>query len=139
MRSSDRRDLLMGGAAFAACCLCRGAVAEAAQKAPESFEMYAYCCLDCSKCDAYRATVEKNDTLRAEVAARWKMKAEEIDCLGCKSQRALFNCTLKQCATKRGVLTCAHCPDFPDCKNEQWAKFPKLRETATAMRGRLAL
>jgi hypothetical protein len=139
MRSIDRRELLTGGAAFAACCFCRAAVAETTEKPPQSFEMIAYCCLDCGKCDAYRATVEKNDALRAEVAARWQMKPEQIECLGCKSKKALFNCTLKPCATKRGVPTCAHCPDFPSCQNEQWAKFPKLRETATAMRARLGL
>jgi hypothetical protein len=139
MPSTERRELLTGGAAFVTCCLCRVAAAETQEKPPLSFAMIAYCCLDCSKCDAYRATVEKNDALRAEVAARWQMKAEQIDCLGCKSQKPLFNCSLKQCAVKRGVPTCAHCPEFPECKDEQWAKYPKLRETATAMRARLAL
>jgi hypothetical protein len=136
MHSTDRRELLAGGTAFVACCLCRG-VAHASD-APQSFDMIAYCCLDCAKCDAYKATVKKDDALRAEVAAKWQMKPEQIDCLGCKSKKALFNCTLKKCASKRGLPTCAHCADFPTCKDEQWTKFPKLRETATAMRAKLA-
>jgi len=69
-------------------------------------------------------------------AARWKMKPEQIECLGCKSDRALFSCTLKKCASKRGLPTCAHCPEFPSCRDEQWTRYPRLRETAAAMRCR---
>ncbi len=29
------------------------------------------------------------------------------------AHRALFNCSAKQCAEKKGVLTCAHCAEFP--------------------------
>ncbi len=137
MRSSDRRELLVGGTAFVACCLCRGAAAGAKEAPPTSFDLIAYCCLDCAKCDAYQATIKKDDALRAKVAAAWKMKPEQIECLGCKSKKALFDCTLKKCAGKRGLPTCAHCPDFPTCRDEQWAKYPKLREAATAMRARL--
>ena len=136
MHSSDRRELLVGGTAFVACCLCRS-TAHSAEKPPQSFAMIAYCCLDCEKCDAYKATITKDNALRAQLAARWQMKPEQIECLGCKSEKALFNCTLKKCASKRGLATCAHCPDFETCKDEQWARFPKLREAATAMRARL--
>ena len=65
------------------------------------------------------------------------MKPEQVECLGCKSAKALFSCTLKKCATKRGLQTCAHCSDFPTCKDEQWTRFPNLRETATRMRATL--
>ncbi len=137
MRSSDRRGLIVGGTAFVACCFCRRAVAHAAETPPQSFDMIAYCCLDCAKCDAYQATIKKDDALRTEVAARWKMKPQQIECLGCKSAKALFNCTLKKCASKRGLRTCAHCPDFVTCKDEQWTRYPTLREAATAMRAKL--
>ena len=53
------------------------------------------------------------------------MKPEQINCLGCKSTKALFDCSLKKCASKRGVPTCAHCPDFPTCKDEQWTRYPE--------------
>ena len=137
MRSSDRRGLIVGGTAFVACCFCRSALAHAAEAPPRSFDMIAYCCLDCAKCDAYKATIENDNALRAEVAARWKMKPEQIECLGCKSARALFDCTLKKCASRRGLKTCAHCPDFVTCKDEQWTRYPALREAASAMRARL--
>ena len=136
MHSSDRRELLVGGTAFVACCLCRSP-ANSAEKPPQSFAMIAYCCLDCEKCDAYLATVKKDAALQAEVAARWRMKPEQIECLGCKSATALFNCTLKKCASRRGLPTCAHCADFLTCKDEQWTRFPKLRETATVLRATL--
>jgi hypothetical protein len=137
MNLDDRRTVLVGGAAFVACCFGREAVAREGHQAPRSFDLVAFCGLDCSKCDAYLATVRKDDALRAEVAARWNMKPEQIECRGCKSAQALFNCTLKQCATKRGLRTCAHCPDFPACEDEQWIRFPKLREAATALRATL--
>jgi hypothetical protein len=137
MYSSHRRELLAGGTAFVACCFCHSSIARAIE-APQDFDMIAYCCADCAKCPAYQATIKNDDALRAEVAAGWKMKPEQINCLGCKSTKPLFNCSLKKCATKRGLETCAHCPDFPTCKDEQWSKYPKLRETAEAMRTRLA-
>jgi hypothetical protein len=137
MHSNHRRELLAGGTAFVACCFCHGTIAHATE-APRSFDMIAYCCLDCAKCAAYQATIKNDDALRAEVAASWKMKPEQINCLGCKSAKPLFNCSLKKCATPRGLKTCAHCADFPTCKDEQWSKFPKLRETAEAMRTALA-
>jgi hypothetical protein len=137
MHLDDRRGFLRQGAVLAAGCLCHAVRARAADAPPESFDLIAYCCLDCAKCGAYQATLKNDDALRAEVAARWKMKPEQINCLGCKSDKALFNCTLKQCASKRGFPTCAHCPDFPTCKDEQWSKYPALRQAAEAMRSRL--
>ena len=137
MNLNGRRAVLVGGTGFVACCICRKSVAGEGDEAPRSFAVVAYCCLDCAKCDAYRATIENDDALRADVAARWKMKPEQIKCLGCRSAKPLFDCTLKRCARKRGLLTCANCPDFEACKDEQWTRFPKLRETATRMRATL--
>jgi hypothetical protein len=137
MHSEHRRELLAGGTAFVACCLCRATTTRATE-VPQSFDRIAYCCLDCAKCSAYEATIKNDDALRAKVAAGWNMKPEQINCLGCKSTKPLFNCSLKKCATRRGLKTCAHCPDFPTCKDEQWSKYPKLREVAEAMRATLA-
>jgi len=33
--------------------------------------MIAYCGLDCSKCDAYLATIENSDLRRIETAQKW--------------------------------------------------------------------
>ncbi len=137
MHTTDRRVFLIQGSMLAACALCRGALAHGAETPSGSLDLIAYCCLDCAQCDAYKATVAKDEALRAKVAEEWKMKPEQIDCLGCKSKKALFDCSLKKCASKRGVPTCAHCADFPTCKDEQWTKYPKLRQTAEAMRAKL--
>jgi hypothetical protein len=132
-----RREFLVQGSILALGCLCGRALA-ADEKAPAGeLDRIAYCCIDCDKCEAYKATIENDDALRAKVAKSWQMKPEQINCLGCKSQKALFNCSLKQCAAKRGVATCAHCPDFATCKDEQWTKYPGLRKTAEAMRAKL--
>ena len=74
----DRRAVLVGGAAFVACSVCRQAGAREGEKAPKTFDTIAFCGLDCSKCDAYLATIRRDDALRAEVATRWKMKPEQI-------------------------------------------------------------
>jgi hypothetical protein len=62
------------------------------------------------------------------------MKAEQINCYGCKTASALFNCSAKQCTEKKQVLTCAHCADFPTCTNETWSKYPGLHRNVQEMR-----
>ncbi|MFC1635024.1 DUF3795 domain-containing protein, partial [Planctomycetota bacterium] len=74
---------------------------------------------------------------RAKVAKQWKMKAEKINCDGCKSDNALFNCEAKKCAIAKNLPTCAHCPDFPSCNKEIWIKWPILKEKVEAMRIKL--
>ena len=104
----------------------------------DDFSMIAYCCLDCKKCDAYIATQNNDEKLRAKVAKEWKMKAEELYCDGCKSDRALYNCEAKKCAVSRNLPTCAHCDNFPSCDKEIWTKWPQLKEKVEAMRKRLS-
>jgi len=103
----------------------------------EDFLMIAYCGLDCEKCDAYIATINNDDNLKAEVAARWGMKPEDIYCEGCKSEKALFNCSAKKCAMERNVITCAHCGNFLSCDNELWEKYPQIRQKAEELRKQL--
>jgi len=53
--------------------------------------MIAYCGLNCSKCDAYLATIENNDAKKKETAQKWskmyqfEMSPDQINCDGCKS------------------------------------------------------
>ena len=49
--------------------------------------MFGYCCIECNKCDAYVATRNDDDELRAKVAKQWKMKAEEIIYLVTREER----------------------------------------------------
>jgi len=54
-------------------------------------EIIAYCGLDCSKCDAFRATQARDLERKKEIAKRWAQglsvvfKPEDINCNGCMS------------------------------------------------------
>ena len=84
--------------------------------------MIAYCGLDCSKCNAYLATLENSDSKRQETAEQWSqmyrhnIKAEQINCDGCKSSGAKFfhcnNCEIRQCCTSKDVENCAACESY---------------------------
>jgi hypothetical protein len=58
--------------------------------------MIAYCGLNCSKCDAYIASQENDEMKREETAKKWshmyraEIKADQINCYGCKSNGAKF-------------------------------------------------
>jgi hypothetical protein len=62
----------------------------------EGGKMIAYCGLNCSKCDAYLATQESDEMKREETAKKWsqmyraEIKANQINCDGCKSNGAKF-------------------------------------------------
>ena len=105
----------------------------------DKFALIAYCCLKCDECDAYIATQNDDNKLRAKVAARWKMKSEQINCDGCKSSNALFNCSAKKCARQKNVITCAHCEDFPSCDNEIWTRWPKLKKNTEDVKEELKI
>lgn len=85
--------------------------------------MIACCGLECTTCDAYKATLTNDDALRVKVAAEWStafkadIKPEQIQCTGCKSTGVHFQycesmCEIRKCAGKRGYDTCATCPDY---------------------------
>ncbi len=84
--------------------------------------MIAYCGLDCSRCDAYIATKENNDSKRYETAEKWSqmykhdIKPEQINCYGCKSAGMKFfhceDCEIRQCSISKGVEHCAACEDY---------------------------
>lgn len=143
LRCHNRRVLLRAGActgfaitigAGGLSCCPEGSRPKETKRTDDDFSRVAYCCLECDKCEAYIATQNNDDTLRAKVAKAWKMKSEDIRCEGCKSNNALFNCEAKKCAIARKLPTCAHCPDFPSCDKEIWTKWPKLKEKVKAMR-----
>jgi len=124
------------GSVSISCCPCSSKRRQAMMDR-DDFSMIAYCCLECEKCDVYVATQKNDDQLRAKVAKEWKMKAEELYCDGCKSDRAPFDCEARKCAVSKNLPTCAHCADFPSCDKDIWTKWPPLREKVQAMRSRL--
>ena len=85
--------------------------------------MIAYCGLDCEKCEAYLATRENNDTLRAEVAEKWSrqynadIKPEQVNCSGCRSEGIKFYftetiCPIRKCNIEKNTPHCAGCSQY---------------------------
>jgi hypothetical protein len=125
------------GSTSLSCCPCSSKRKQAMMDS-DDFSMIAYCCLECDKCDVYIATQNNDDQLRVKVAKEWKMKAEELYCDGCKSNRTPFNCDARKCAVGRNLPTCAHCDDFPSCDKAIWTKWPQFKEKVQAMRSKLS-
>ena len=83
----------------------------------------AYCGLDCSGCDVYRATAWNDDGLRADYARqvfdkfRIEVKPASVNCYGCRDERPKSGycawCEVRGCAIERGLENCAHCDEYP--------------------------
>jgi hypothetical protein len=110
-------------------------------------KLLAFCGLDCGGCEAYIAT-QKNDRAGLESAAKqWAVQfggkdlgADACVCDGCSAGQRVSTahaatCGLRVCASKRGVVTCAHCPDYACATLEQFFAFaPVLKEKLEAVR-----
>jgi len=87
--------------------------------------MLAYCGLDCAECDARKATIADDDTLRAATAARWSKEfgfpctPEMVNCTGCKEPGAKIShcaeCQMRTCGIARRVANCGLCPEYAAC------------------------
>ncbi|MFX1483734.1 MAG: DUF3795 domain-containing protein [Promethearchaeota archaeon] len=92
--------------------------------------MLAYCGIDCENCPAHLAWKKDDNNLREKQAKEWgspdyPLTAADIDCTGCKSgvePRFKFcgSCSVRSCASARGVKTCAHCDDYGCDVLEGW-------------------
>lgn len=81
------------------------------------------CGIDCAKCDAYISTQTGDLVLKQVLAEDFKknfnkeIALEDLDCDGCliDGRKIGFcaQCTIRQCATEKGFVTCAECADFP--------------------------
>jgi len=110
-------------------------------------QLLAYCGLDCGECEAYIAT-QNNDQAGLEAAAKkWSeqfggknLGADMCVCDGCStgprySSAHAVTCGIRVCASKRGVVTCAHCPDYGcDILKQFFAFAPVLKEKLEAIR-----
>lgn len=82
----------------------------------------AYCGLDCSGCDVYRATAFDDDDMRQayadKVFGQFKIKVEPatVNCHGCRDTRPKSGycamCEVRQCTIDRGLENCATCEDY---------------------------
>jgi hypothetical protein len=83
-----------------------------------------YCGIDCDACPALAATREGDEAALARIAAEWskmygaQIPPEAIPCAGCFARPPAptgchaHECPVRACAIKRGVDTCAECPDY---------------------------
>jgi hypothetical protein len=94
----------------------------------ETIESIAYCGLMCGGCPIRWATQitdpEKQKRMRIEISRKMRseygmnLPADGVtDCDGCKSPTGrLFSgcrgCGIRECATERGLASCAVCPDY---------------------------
>ena len=93
-------------------------------------ENIAYCGLNCDECPAKLAKLNDDDALRAKMQQEWgsddyPLSKDDINCDGCKTKGGLHfkfcgSCTVRKCASGRGVDTCAHCKDYGCEILESW-------------------
>lgn len=88
--------------------------------------LIAYCGLDCSKCEARKATINNDDNLRIKVAEEWSklnqvtITKEMINCEGCRMNglKTPFCdklCPIRMCASQKNVETCGDCLKINTC------------------------
>jgi hypothetical protein len=111
--------------------------------------MMAYCGLSCDECPAYLAYKNDDEKLRKEAATKWgspdfPVDPSDVNCTGCKADseptfKFCSTCTVKACASKRGVETCAHCDDYGCDVLEEWLSHSgdELRQKLDNMRAAL--
>ena len=89
-------------------------------------KMIAYCGLDCSKCDAYLATIHDDWNLRKKTAELWSklnnitISPDEINCEGCRNDgvKTYFCdklCQIRRCAIENKMNTCGECAKLLKC------------------------
>ena len=89
-------------------------------------KMIAYCGLDCTKCDAYLATINDDNELRKKTAKLWselnqvEILPEHINCEGCRVDgiKTVFCdslCPIRQCGLGKAVETCGDCGELETC------------------------
>ena len=87
----------------------------------------AYCGLDCETCEAYLATKNNDNELRAKVADKWSklnnitITPEMINCNGCRIEgiKTVYCdklCKIRQCAMNKKYETCGDCNEINTCK-----------------------
>ena len=101
-------------------------------------EILAFCGLDCGTCEAYIATQANDREGLEKTAKKWTEEygAKDITpemciCDGCPSGKRLstahaIKCSIRLCASSRGVLTCAHCKDYKCETLNQFIQFAPM-------------
>ena len=131
-RRAFLKNTIAAGAGFAlgcgflsGCAACSGKK----NKSAKDYSRLAYCGLDCSACEAFIATRDNNEKLKAKTAKEWsklygsylkqELKPADINCRGCKTGDSLFigcrNCSIRKCCREKKLETCAICKGYETC------------------------
>ncbi|WP_082128469.1 DUF3795 domain-containing protein [Kosmotoga pacifica] len=93
--------------------------------------MRAYCGIDCFRCSVYIATINNDEKLREETAAKWRkefhleVESEDLVCRGCKSGRAwkmCIDCPFVKCCKERRLNNCGECDSYPCSRISEFLK-----------------
>jgi hypothetical protein len=156
MKKNNRRDFLKKTATVVVCASvaaiglggCRGKEQTKLKRPGENdpdFSRIAYCGIYCDTCPLYKATINNDDKAKMAVAEEWGMSGksdfslDEFYCYGCKDKRSLsnlvcYNCTVKECAVKKGVAVCSQCRNLESCDQKLWKDFPWIHDKAMRLR-----
>lgn len=108
-------------------------------------KMIAFCGLCCTDCNAYIATVNNDDALRAKTAKEWSqmygasIKPADINCRGCLvTEGTLFGhcleCTIRLCGLKKKVDNCGHCQEYACGQLQEFlTQVPTAKDTLDAI------
>jgi len=112
-------------------------------------KLMAPCGLACVECPAYVATQTGDPVDITLVAQSWskawrtRVPPEDIWCDGCTSSskrkyKHAWKCKVRSCGVDRGVMTCAHCPDYI-CETLEafFARVPRTRKLLQEIHERL--
>ena len=83
------------------------------------YKTNSYCGLDCSKCDAYIATITSDNKLREETAKKWSELNNTCKSKGSKTIFCSNLCLIRKCAIKHSVDNCTQCKKYNDCDTIQ--------------------
>lgn len=79
-------------------------------------KLAAICGLFCQACSLYIGTKEDPDRLKI-LAERFPYPVEELECLGCRSEKlGIFCrkfCKMKKCNAEKGIDFCVECSEYP--------------------------
>lgn len=89
-------------------------------------DITAFCGLDCAKCEAYNATLSKDEEMKKLIAKKWsqlngvEITPDMIHCLGCKGLGCKTPfceniCQIQKCAISKKVQSCADCSLYLGC------------------------
>ncbi len=108
-------------------------------------KVIAFCGINCSACDAYRATQSGDPAELDRVATAWRaldpnVTTDTLRCDGCLAVTGRLyswcaECPIRTCARKHGVASCAYCTEYVcDKRAPHFEQNPKMRSSLDTMR-----